>query len=238
LVIRSAPVNPNAPVDSAADSNEKARTVVIRSAVTRCAVIQNVVILIEARVVILNVVIPSVVTQSAMGDFPKRAVLIVVRGVARGAVIQPAVSRSAATPCVQFAAYRCVANLAAMAVRDEERPKVLPNGAQDVVPDVRPALNEVQSVAGVAQVRDVFPFLARAPAQPQVVRHVLAPECCRHREHFVVYVQCLSDPDVRRAVDPVMPAFQDEARSRSALPVRDDLPRRLETFPCAEFPPC
>jgi hypothetical protein len=130
------------------------------------------------------------------------------------------------------------------ALRDEEYPKVLPRGAQGVVPGVVPvfhqARNEVQTVAGVVRVSEAFLLLVAPPVWSWVVQHALAQECCLHPVRCVAYgpAQPLCDPDVRHAADPVMRAFQDEARSRSALRVQDDLPHRSGVFRSAEFRQC
>lgn len=127
--------------------------------------------------VALNAAVPSVVAQTASGDFPNVVVQIVVQVVARAVVIQcvPDVETpfvpAAATRCSQSAVYQCVADLDAMVVLQNEALKALPYGAQDVVPVpvlAQFAPDVVQSVADVAQVPDVSLF--SAPAQPQVVQ--------------------------------------------------------------------
>lgn len=165
-------------VDLAVETDAKVRTEAILIAATHCVAIQTAVIPTEAPVVVRNVAILNVVTHSATADSPN-GVLIVVQGVVRHVVVPGAASRYAVpvvapaagiqcaeTRCVQFAVYQRVATLDAMAVlRVEEYPKVLRIGVQHVVPVVRQALNEVQSVAGVAQVPDVFPVLVPPPVR-------------------------------------------------------------------------
>jgi hypothetical protein len=78
-----------------------------------------------------------------------------------------------------------------------------------------------------------------------VAQCAAAQEYCLHRERSAVwYVHRFPDsagchdPDAHHVVDPVTPAFQDAARSHSALQIPDDLLRRLDAFPFADFRPC
>jgi hypothetical protein len=140
-------VDPNAVVDLVVAPSAKVRSEVIPiSAILDVA---------------LDAATRSVVIQTATADFPNEVVQIgvlsVVQVVARGVVVQ----------YVPDAETRCVADLDAMVVLQDEAPKVLPNDAQDVVPVpvlAQFALDVVQSAADVAQVPQVFLFSAPAPA--------------------------------------------------------------------------
>ena len=110
--------------------------------------------------------VPVVAPAAGIQCAETRCVQFAVSQCAETQCVQFAVSQSAEIRCVQFAVYQRVATLDAMAVlRVEEYQKVLPNGVQHGVPVVRQALNEVQSVAGVAQVPDVFPVLVPPPVR-------------------------------------------------------------------------
>ena len=154
---------------------------------------------VEVRIAALNAATQSEVTQSASGDFLNEAVLTVVQGIARDAVLQSEVPRFAASRCVQavaprFAASRCVqsevprfvasrcvqaavilcvATRDAMVVLQNDSPPVPAFGVQGVVlvGRYRFALDAVRSVAD-ARVRDVSQFSVPAPvlARLQVVQ--------------------------------------------------------------------
>ena len=270
MAIQSALVDPNAVVDLVVGTSAEVRIEVIPISaildVALNAVTPSVVIQI-ATVDFRNEADLSVVAQTAMADFPNVA-LSVVQVVSRAVVVQYVPDaetrcvpdavircvldavircvRDAVIRCVQSAVYQCVADLDAMVVLQDEAPKVLPYDAPDVVPApvlAQFAPDEVQSVADVAQVPQVFLFSAPAPGQPQVVQPCAAQAYCLPRVRCVAFVHppdcvCYRDLDVRRAVDPVTPASRDGARSRSAPQVRDDLPHRLRAFLFLETPLC
>ena len=190
-------------------------------AAIRCAAIQNVVILFEARVVAPGVAL--------------NAVLTVVRDVVRGVVIPIAATRCAATPfgVTQFAVDRCEANLDAMV--DSQGAAVL-SLVQDFAQCVatpfavtRFAVDRcVLALSAMAGSQDevrpddgqgVSPvdLLSRAAVQIEVARDafrfsVLLPvaQCAAAREYYrhrLPDFACCRDPDAHRAVDPVTHSY-------------------------------
>jgi hypothetical protein len=165
-------------VDPAAtEPNVKVRNAEIPIAVTPSVVVDLTAVA-APNAEVPSAVIPSAVTQNATGDFPNEAVLVaapfVVRAVARGAVIQSAVIRSAAAQCVQVVAFQCEADLDAMVVLQNEAAKVLPHGARAVVPAGRLAPDAVHVVQSVVdfEVARVSQVLLPAPSAKASLRVV------------------------------------------------------------------
>jgi hypothetical protein len=144
---------------------------------------------------------------------------------------------------IQYEVSHRVADLAAMVDLQSAAPKVHLDAVQGDVQGGVPVghclrLDAVQSVDGVVA-RAQAPDASRAlvPVQLGAVHCASVQAYCLRRERCVAHVHSFRDPDVRHAVDPVTPAFRDEARSGSVLQVPDDLLHRLVALQLPELPP-